>query len=346
MPVKLHLVEALGLLGRTMPFIWVRLGSYLVLGLALGVYFAVLGGVAWLLGALWAPLGWLVFLVAAGGAFGVVRWATRYYFYLLKAAHTAVMTEIIVHGRAPEGSQVEYGRKQVLDRFKDTSILFGVDVLVDGVTKAITRTVGNIANLLPIPGLRNVTNLLERIAVASTTFVDEAVLSRAYARREQNVWQSAHDGVVLYAQAWRPILLNATVLTLLGYAEFVLLLVVIGVPAVGLGAVFPALKVALGIGVILLSWMIKLAVGDAFALATTLLAYHRATEHLEVDEEWKARLEGMSDKFRELGQKAASAVRGTVPAQAARAAAPSGANPTGSDDAADLPGPGLPEPNA
>jgi hypothetical protein len=311
---KLYLGEALDLLRKTLPFIWLRLGSYLVLFAALGVYFAVVGGLALLLGRLWEPLGFIVFLIAIGGGFGLVRWASRYYFYLLKAAHTAVMTEFIVHGRAPEANQIAYGRQQVTERFRDTSVMFAVDVLVDGAVKAAVRTFARIAGLLPIPGLDSLTKLLERVAVASTTFIDEAVLSRAYAQREQNVWKVAHDGVILYAQAWRPILTNAVALTLIGYVEYVLLLVILAIPAFAIAAVVPAAGPVLAILVFVGAWMIKLAVADAFALAATLVAYHRTTANLTPNPEWKAKLEGASEKFKELGRKAAAAVQ--VPAAA------------------------------
>ena len=312
---KLYLGEALDLLRKTLPFIWVRLGSYMVLFAALGAYFAVVGGLAWLLGRLWEPLGFVVFLIAIGGGFGLVRWASRYYFYLLKAAHTAVMTEFIVHGRAPEANQLAYGRQQVTERFRDTSVMFAVDVLVDGAVKAAVRTFARIAGLLPIPGLDSLTKLLERVAVASTTFIDEAVLSRAYAQREQNVWKVAHDGVILYAQAWRPILTNAVVLTLIGYVEYVVLLIVLAIPALAIAAAIPAAGPVLAILVFVGAWMIKLAVADAFALAATLVAYHRTTENLTPNPEWKAKLEGASEKFKELGRKAAASVR--VPGAAA-----------------------------
>ena len=304
MNVKLYFGEAFNLILKTMPFIWVRLGSYLLLGLALGIYFGVLGGVAWLLSSLWAPLGIIMFIIAIAGGFGVMRWASRYYFYLLKAAHTAVMTEFIVYGKGPSGSQISYGKQQVTNRFRDTSAMFAIDVLVDGTVKALTRTVTNIANILPIPGLESLGALFRRVALASTTYVDESILSRAYAKREDNVWKVAQDGVVLYAQAWKPILANAVALAVLGMVEFVLLLIILGLPAVALGAAFPALRVALGVGVIILAWMIKLAVADAFAMATTLIAYHRATAQLEPNAEWVARLEGMSKQFQTLTQKA------------------------------------------
>lgn len=306
---KLYLGEALGLLGKTLPFIWLRLGSYLALYAALAVYFAIVGGLAWMLGRLWEPLGFIVFLLAIGGGWGIVQWVTRYYFYLLKAAHTAVMTEFIVHGKAPEGGQVAYGKQQVTERFRDTSIMFAIDVLVDGAVKAFVRTFARVASILPIPGLGSLTRLLERVAVASTTFVDEAVLSRAYARREQNVWAVARDGVILYAQAWQPILANAVVLALLGYVQYLLFVIVLAIPALALGAVFTGAGAVLAILVFVGAWMLKLALADAFALAATLLAYHRTTADLTPNAEWQAKLEGASDKFRELGRKAAEAVR-------------------------------------
>lgn len=315
MKVKFYFGEAFGLIMKTLPFIWVRLGSYLVLGLGLGAYFSVIGGLAWLLSKLWEPIGIILFVIALVGAIGIVKWASRYYFYMLKAAHTAVMTEFIVYGKGPQGSQLKYGKEQVINRFKDTSIMFGIDVLVDGIVKAFTRTFSNMVGILPIPGLDGLTSILQRIALASTTYVDEAILSRAYKDREDNVWKTAHEGVVLYAQAWKPILANAAVLSLISYLEFAALLVLLGLPAVAIGYAVPALRVALGIGVLVTSWMIKLAVSDAFSLAATLIAYHRSTEGLEVDAEWTSKLEGVSDKFKELGLKASqnSKLRKVIP---------------------------------
>jgi hypothetical protein len=330
---KLYLGEALGLLAKTLPFIWIRLGSYALLGLGLATYFAIVAGIAWLLGQLWAPLGVILFLIAIGGGFGIVRWVTRYYFYLLKAAHTAVMTEFIVHGTGPDGGQVAYGRAAVTERFKDTSVMFAVDVLVDGIVKRIIRTVVRVASILPIPGIDSLGKLLERVALASSTYVDESILSRAYARREQNVWAVAHEGVVLYAQAWKPIVANAVVLSLISYVEFALLLVILALPALAIGAVFPAAGPFLAVLVVIGAWMIKLAVADAWSLAATLLAYHRTTHDMTPDPEWVARLEGMSDKFKELGRKAKEAV--ATPTAGEGSEPPSSAPTTGGDAPSD-----------
>jgi hypothetical protein len=324
----LYLREALGLLLKTTPILWVRLGSYALLGLGLLVYAAVVGGLAWLLGQLWGVLGVIVLVAGFGGGFGLVRWASRYYFYLLKAAHTAVMTEFIVHGRGPTGSQIAHGRAQVQDRFKDTSIMFAVDQVLDGVVRAINRTFASVTNLLPIPGMDALQTFVRQVSRFSTTYIDEAILSRAYARREDNVWAVAKDGVILYAQGWKPILANAVALTLLSYVEFFAFLVVLGLPALAIGAVVPSLGVALAVAVLVGAWMLKLAVADAFALAATLVAYHRTTEGLTPDPTWQARLEDVSDAFRELKQKAAETVRGARSAPAAtNGAAPGAAAP-------------------
>lgn len=312
---KIYLGEGFKLVLKTMPIVWVRLASYLVLGLALGVYAAVFFGIGWLLAQLWAPLAFVILLVAVGGAFWVVNLAGQYWFHLLRAAHTAVMTEFILTGAGPQTGQLEYGRKQVMSRFADTSILFGVSLLVDGVVRTIVRTFTRITSIIRLPGIEGLGKFLERVAVMSTTYVDEAILSRAYAKREQNVWQVARDGVVLYAQAWKPILGNAVVLALMSYAWFLVFLLVLALPALAIGAVIPGMRVALGIGVVIGAWMLKLALSDAVSLASTLLAYHRSTEGVEPNEEWVAKLEGASDKFRELGQKAAGAFAKTGKAQ-------------------------------
>ena len=316
----LYLREALGLLLKTTPILWVRLGSYALLGLGLLAYAAVVGGIAWLLSQLWGVLGLVVLVVGFGGGFGLVRWVSRYYFYLLKAAHTAVMTEFIVHGRGPETGQLEYGKQQVQDRFTDTSIMFAVDQVLDGVVKAINRTFARVTDLLPIPGMDGLQKLVQQVSKFATTYIDEAILSRAYAQREENVWAVAKDGVILYAQGWKPILANAVALTLLSYVEFIAFLVLLGVPAVAVGALVPALAVPLGVGVLLGAWMLKLALADAFAMAATLLAYHRTTAGMTPDPEWQVRLEQVSDEFRELAQKAAETVRSYRPSPASEVA--------------------------
>ncbi|NBC17060.1 MAG: hypothetical protein GVY18_07060 [Bacteroidetes bacterium] len=305
MDVKFYLGEAVKLVLKTTPFLWVRIGSYAVLGVGLLFYFALIGGIAWLLAQLWNVLGIIVIIAAFGGAFGIVRWVTRYYFYLLKAAHAAVMTEVILTGSGPDdASQVQYGKERVQTRFKETSVMFGIDRLLEGTVRSFNRSFARLMNLLPIPGADSLVQFVRRVSRFSTTYIDEAILTRAYRDDDANVWAVARDGVILYAQCWKPILANAVALTLLSYVEFLLFLVILGLPAVLIGVALPSVKIALGIAVLVGAWMLKLAVADAFSLAATLLAYHRSTEGMTPDPTWQARLEEVSDQFRELKRKA------------------------------------------
>ena len=189
-----YLREAVSLLLKTTPILWVRIGSYALLGLGLLVYFAVVGGIAWVLAQLWSVLGIIVFIAAFGGAFGIVRWITRYYFYLLKAAHAAVMTEYIIHGHGPTGSQIEHGKEQVMSRFKDTSIMFAIDQVLDGVVKGFNQMFTNVTDFLPLPGMDALQQFIRRVSRFATTYIDEAILTRAYAEDEENVWAVAKDG--------------------------------------------------------------------------------------------------------------------------------------------------------
>jgi len=252
-----YLREAVSLLLKTTPILWVRIGSYALLWLGLLVYAAVVGGVAWLLSQLWSVLGIIVVIAA---------------------------------------------------RFKDTSIMFAIDQVLDGVVKAFNRAFTNVTDFLPIPGMDTLQQFARRVSRFATTYIDEAILTRAYAQDEDNVWAVAKDGVILYAQCWKPILANAVALTLLSYVEFFVFLVVLGVPAVAVGLLLPTLKIPLAIAVLLGAWMLKLAVADAYSLAATLLAYHRSTEGMEPDPEWQERLEQASDEFQELKEKAAEKV--------------------------------------
>lgn len=300
-----YLREGVSLLVKTLPFLWVRLGAYAIWGLVTLVYIAAVAGVAWLLGQLLGILAVIVLIGGLGGYIALSNWAGRYFFYLLKAAHVAVMTEILLNGRIPEGqSQLNYGKAQVMDRFKDTSILFFVDQLVRGVVTSFNRRFARFADALPIPGLQSLAKFAGVIVKFAVTYVDEAILSRSFAHREKNVWAVTKDGVLLYAQAWQPILKNAVALTLISFLSFGVALVILAIPGVAIGAMVPAISTAVGVFVLVAAYVIKLSIGDTLAVAATIAAYTRETEGLTPNPEWEARLEQVSDQFRELKDRA------------------------------------------
>jgi hypothetical protein len=69
--------------------------------------------------------------------------------------------------------------------------------------------------------------------------------------------------------------------------------------------------------VLVLAYLIKAAVGDAFAMAAIIASYQRETANLTPDPEMEARLEQVSVKFRELKQHALDAVRSSAVSQPA-----------------------------
>ena len=241
-------------------------------------------------------------------AFGIVRWVTRYYFCLPKAADAAVMTEFIVHGEGPAGSQIEHGKQQVQSRFMDTSVMFAIDQVLDGVVKAFNRTFTNVTDFLPLPGMDGLWQFIRRChglpPPTSTRRSSRGPTPKT--SRTCGPWRRTRSFFTL--RPGKPILANAVALTLLSYVEFLVFLVILGLPAVATGALVPSPMLALGIAVFLGAWMLKLAVADACAPAATLLAYHRPTEGMEPDPEWQARLGQASDEFQELKQKAAEKV--------------------------------------
>ena len=62
--MKLYLRDALGLLLKTLPFIWIRLGTYSLFGLVMVLYCSLAFGVAWLLQQLIPALAIIVFTAA------------------------------------------------------------------------------------------------------------------------------------------------------------------------------------------------------------------------------------------------------------------------------------------
>ena len=94
--------EALGLVMRTLPFLLVRFGILCALTVATIIYWIVLVGGFVFLSKATPLLGWIwiVGLLIVGGS--IWRFAVRYMLYLIKAAHIAVLTELVSGGETSE----------------------------------------------------------------------------------------------------------------------------------------------------------------------------------------------------------------------------------------------------
>src|SRR6185436_13079838 len=99
--MHLHFEKALQIMGRTLPFVLLRLALYAVI---------LLGSIAWFLGIFflfqsWPLPGppWLAWMFGGVVYAKVWRVLRNYVLYLLKAAHIAAITQIVVTGDLPSG---------------------------------------------------------------------------------------------------------------------------------------------------------------------------------------------------------------------------------------------------
>jgi hypothetical protein len=309
--------RAIAMVMRTLPFIILRLVVYVAIATSYLFAVGVGAGLGWLLGRVASVEG------AAGGAFwgaligfglttAILYLLREYLLYMVKAAHIAVLVELLDGKSIPDGqNQISYGVASVKAHFTESSVLFGVDQLIKGVITVIAGLMQGVANFLPIPGLQGVMGMINAVMRMSLTYVDELILAHLLRSRTVNPWETAQDGLVLYAQNYRHFLKNAAWLTLLiWFATLGLFLLFLG-PAAGLLAMFPrAASVWVFAIAFLFAWAIKKAVMEPIAIAALMQVYFATITGQSPDPEWRARLGECSARFRELGQKAAGWIGG------------------------------------
>jgi hypothetical protein len=306
--------RAIAMVLQTLPYIILRLIVYA--GIAIAYLFAVgIGaGIGFLMGRAGGGGGGGAFLgglIGFGLTSAILYLAREYLLYMVKAAHIAVLVEILDGKSIPAGqNQLSYGAASVKAHFAESSVLFGVDLLIKGVINAISRILRMI-EIFPVPGLDTLVNLINAVMRMSLTYVDELILAYLLHTRTSNPWATAQDGVVLYAQNYKHMLKNAAWLTLLIWAaSFALFLVFLG-PAAALLAMFPrAGLVWVFVIAVVFAWAIKKAVMEPIAIAALMQVYFATIAGQTPNPEWRARLEECSVKFREMGQKAAGWIAG------------------------------------
>jgi|SRR6185312_15797635 hypothetical protein len=306
--------KSVGMILRTLPFIVLRLVVYV--GIAIAYIFAVGIGafIGFGLGHLWsspdAPMGGAFWggLIGFGVTSALLYLAREYLLYLVKAAHIAVLVEIMDGHPVPAGqTQIGYGADFVKTHFAESSILFGVDQIVKAVLRIIFRTINFFAMFLPIPALQNLLRLAEAVVRMSLTYVDEVILAYLIRTRTANPWQTAEDGLILYAQNYKHFLKNAVWLSIFMWITTILIFVFLLGPVGALVWMFPGHNGGLWAFVLALIFAVALkkALLEPLAIASLMQVFFKTVEGQQPDPEWRARLSQSSAKFRELAQKAA-----------------------------------------
>ncbi|WDR05483.1 hypothetical protein PSQ90_14540 [Devosia rhodophyticola] len=304
--------RALGMMGRTLPFIIFRMVVYFGMAVAYVLVTGVGAGLGWGVGG-FGDEGFRASTTFWGGALGFVVTAGVLYFlreyilYIVKAGHIAVLVELIDGRPIPGGrSQIEHASVIVKERFAETSVLFGIDQLVKGVLKAITGLVQGIASFLPIPGLQQFVGLIRAFLKIAVGLVDEVILGYAIRTGSTNPWGSARTALVLYGQNYKVMLKNAAWLTIITYGLAFLVFLLMLAPAAALVWIIPGAWSAGGlVFAIIFAWAVKAALIEPFAIACMMEVYFKTIEGQVPDAEWDARLASASKKFGKLKDKAA-----------------------------------------
>lgn len=286
----------------TAPIMLMRLGLYLAFWVASLVYLAAVAGIAFAVSQLWLPAAAIVVVIAVIALLPLYRLANRYLFYLLKAAQLAVVVHILEHGALPEGvGQLAYGRDRVAERFGQVSVMFLLDALISGVIRGFSATVSAALSWIPGGMGDGLSGIVKRLAHYAGTYVDEAILARAFWRTDQSIWQSAREGIVLYGMVWKPLLANAVALMALSYVPFLLVILLLSAPlSLLLGAISQPMGVLSIAVVFVLAMLVKVALGDSFAMVAMVASYYDATRNLTPDPAMEARIASMSDKFQQI----------------------------------------------
>jgi hypothetical protein len=303
---SLQLGLAFKLIMRTRTILAIKLGAYILFWIAALIYLAITFAIATMVAQAIPIVGFILFIVAIVGVAPLYQLAYRYVFYMIKAAHIAVLSELIVNGDLPKGvSQLAWGKERVQKRFGEVNAMFVVDELVSGIVRAFTRTVYSLASFLPGDTLDQIVKIINRVIWYATSYIDEAILARSFILKKVPVWVNARDGVVLYGMVWKPLLMAAIVLMVLSYIPFIVGFLILSLP---IGLLMSAVSASLGgwsiIATLILAFLIKVAVGDAFVMAVMINVYYRETKDLKPNPEMVAKLDSVSDKFQELKDRA------------------------------------------
>ena len=198
---------AVGLVLRTLPYALMRFLVLLAVSVAVILWLVVMiGGAAWLGAHIAVVFGW-IWAIGCLALAGFV-WSTllRYLLHLIECGHVAVLTELITKGQLPNAQegQFAYGKRVVLARVGQETMLFGLNALVRGIVQSLHNTLDWLAEMLPIPGLEGVSRLIDIVLKGATRYLDKVIFSYTLARDEEDVWRSSREGLVYYAQDRAP----------------------------------------------------------------------------------------------------------------------------------------------
>ncbi|MCX6178224.1 MAG: hypothetical protein NT163_02440 [Chlorobiales bacterium] len=309
--MSLQLGEAIKIVAQTKVYLLYRTVVYSAIAVVVAVFLGILMLIGSVFGSGAAGVLFLIALFAGGFGFRLLR---EYVLYLLQAGHIALITEIAETGTLPPGiSQTAWAKEKVMKYYKEVSVLALVDQLVKGVLSSLNRTLFNVMHVLPLPALDSFVNIVQRIVNFSLTYIDESVIAYTFRTGNENVFDAAKSGILVYCQSWKALLKNAVMLTLLSYVFIILTTLVFMIP-LGILAFFLPLswalvKFFLFVLALFFGVSAKWILFDPVACTSTLLTFLKEAESIKPDLEWESKIEAVSDQFCTLKAKAGEMTR-------------------------------------
>ncbi len=309
------------LIQKTFPFILARIVIYGLFGLIALIFIGIMTGIGFLILKLFGESGGafvFVIIISFGVIYGGLRFLERYVLYMVKIGHVSVIVELLRNGSIPEGKgMVAYGKEQVTANFGTSNIAFVLDKMVHGAVRQIQRWTIRIGNMFDfIPGSKNIIGIINAVMSISLRYVDEAIMSYVFLRksekREETVWKSASDGVVLYAQSWKGILKAAAGSVVFIFLLNIILFLVFVFPLMFISKLISADTPELGfflgvlavIGALILTTLCKRALVDPIVTIIMIRSYQMGIRNLEPAMDLQQKLLGVSSKFKQLFNKA------------------------------------------
>ncbi len=198
-------------------------------------------------------------LISLGGISGatylywqIYKLFSRYVFYLVKAAHIAVIVDYIQKGNTPKWQLVQ-GFRKMKDKFVSVSLLFVIDRVLDSILKEAHKKLMKFGDWAKLP--KPLTYILSGTVNTAINYVDESIIAYIFAHKDQDVWKAAKDGLVLYVKNWMWILLTAGILSIVVYGTMALSGVYIyfeGIPFSSLNLILQSIYSVLTVGIIII----------------------------------------------------------------------------------------------
>lgn len=288
--------------GKTLKFVWLKLGLGAVITVASVLLLALFLGISALMDnpAVMA----ILFFVWLGLTCGIYRLAMHYVGYLIKAAHIAVISQAVTTGTIPE-NMFEVGKDMVKERFGATNVYFVIDGLVSGAVKQLQNIVGKIDKIFGnIPGVSAIVSFVQLFIGIALGYIDECCLGYTFYKKEDGAFKASCDGVAVYFQNAKHLLKSALVTTLIVMGATLLAWLV---PFLVIGAICSLLDVSWWISAlisIMIAAMLKAAFVDSFMMVKTMVAYMEVAPSTEITVDIYGKLCKISSKFKKLFNKA------------------------------------------